>query len=91
MIFLHRVTLEDCPLVPVLGSLGASLLTCAPIHRFTPFGRHHDVHDFRGTQPHVFFRRAFTQHFLALLTSTVHFKHGAYLDVVNGDNVRFRD
>ena len=79
------------PGCPVLGSFGASLLTRAPIHRFTPFGWHHDVHDFHGTQPHVFFCRAFTEHGLALFTSTVYFKHGAYLDVVIGDNVRFRE
>ena len=91
MIFLHNVPLEDRPLVPVLGLLGASLLTRAPIHRFTPFGRHHDIHDFCGVQPHVFFRRAFTQHCLALLTSTIDFKHAAYLEVVIGDNVRFRE
>ena len=76
---------------PVLGSFRASLLTRAPIQRFTPFGRHHDVHDFRGTQPHVFFRRALTQHGLVLFTSTIHFKHWAYLDFVIGDNVRFRE
>ena len=91
---LNVVTLEHphtCPRFPVLGSFRASLFTRAPIHRFTPLGWHHDVHDFRGAQPHVLLGRAFTQHFLALFTSTVHFKHGAYFDVVIGDNVRFRE
>ena len=40
--------LKIVPGCPVLGSFGASLLTRAPIHRFTPLGWHHDVHDFRG-------------------------------------------
>ena len=48
-------------LVPVLGSLGASLGTVAPVHGFRPFGGHHHVHDLGGGQTHIFLGGAFTQ------------------------------
>ena len=76
-------------LVPVLGSLGASLGTVTPVHGFRPFGGHHHVHDLGGGQPYIFLGGAFTQQLLTFVTSSVDFKHGSFTKGVVGHDLGF--
>ena len=89
---LNIVTLEyrhTCPRFPVLGSFRATLFTLAPVHWFRPFVGQHHIHDLGGAQTHVLLGGAFMQQFLAFVTPSVHFKDGAYFDVLIGHDIRF--
>ena len=74
-------------LVPFLGSLGASL--SLPIDGFRPLGGHHHIHVLGGAQTHVLLGGAFTLQFLAFVTPTVHFKHGAFTKGLLGRDLGF--
>ena len=76
-------------LVPFLGSFGASLVTLAPIHWLRPFGGHHHIHDLGGAQTHVLLGGAFTQQFLAFVTSSVDFKDGSFTKGLLGHDLGF--